>query len=429
VQELRRGDGTATVRFEATPDFARSADETDPLQGFRSRFAMPPGVLYFAGHSLGPMPLAARERVNEELEDWAQLGVFGHEEARRPWIPYHEHLTAGLCHLTGASPREVIAMNTLTVNIHVMLASFYRPEGARRKILIEAGAFSSDRHAVTSQIAWHGLDPAQNLIELAPAAGEDLVPESAIEACLAAAGPEVALVLWPGVQFRTGQSFDLARIARAAHGAGGLVGFDLAHSIGNVPLSLHEDNADFAVWCGYKYLNGGPGAIGGAFVHERHVDVRPRLSGWWGHDAATRFEMQPEFRAHPGAAGWAISNPPVLAAAPLIASLEIFQAARIERLREKSIELTGYLEFLLDRLAPDVKIISPRDPAARGCQLSFRISGAGRGARVFEWLTANGVACDWREPDVIRASPIPLYNRFEDVLVFSERLAQALKAS
>ena len=420
------------MNFEPTLDFARSADETDPLLGFRSRFALPHdaagnAILYFAGHSLGPLPLAARAIVNEELDDWARFGVFGHEEARRAWIPYHENLTAGLCHLTGAREREVIAMNSLTVNIHVLMASFYRPSGARRKILIEAGAFSSDRHAVASQIAWHGLDPSRDLIELAPAAGEDLIRQSAIEACLEKSGAEIALVLWPGVQFRTGQAFDLARITRAAHRAGCVAGFDLAHSIGNVPLSLHDDDADFAVWCSYKYLNAGPGAIGGAFIHERHVDARPRLAGWWGHEAATRFEMKPGFRAEPGAAGWAISNPPVLAAAPLVASLAVFQEARIERLREKSVELTGYLEFLLDRLGAPVQILSPREPASRGCQLSFRVSGAGRGSRVFKWLTANGVACDWREPDVIRASPIPLYNSFEDVLRFSERLAKALE--
>ena len=422
------------MSFEASLDFARSADETDPLRSFRSRFGHPcdasgAEIVYLGGHSLGLPPLEARTRINEDLDDWAHYGVFGHEAARRPWIPYHENLTAGLRHLTGAGASEVIAMNSLTVNIHMMLASFYRPAGARTKILIETGAFSSDRHAVASQIAWHGLDPRSELIELSPAPGEDLIPEAAIEACLAKSGAQIALVLWPGVQFRTGQAFDIARMTRAAHRAGCVMGVDLAHSIGNMPLSLHEDDVDFAVWCSYKYLNAGPGAIGGAFIHERHVNTRPRLSGWWGHEAATRFDMKPEFRAEAGAAGWAVSNPPVFAAAPLIASLELFQEAGIERLRAKSVELTGYLEFLLDRLSPAVKVISPRAPAARGCQLSFRVAGPGRGARVFEWLTTHGVAVDWREPDVIRAAPIPLYNNFEDVFVFSERLAQALRAA
>ncbi len=421
-------------RFETTLDFARHADQADSLRAFRSRFAMPKDasgaeLIYLAGHSLGLQPMAARTLVNEEFDDWARLGVRGHEEARRPWIPYHENLTAGLQHLTGARASEVIAMNSLTVNIHLLLASFYRPAGSRTKIVMEAGAFSSDRHAVASQIAWHGLDPRTALVELAPVAGEDLVPEAAIEAYLDKSGKDVALLWWPGVQFRTGQAFDLARLVRAARRAGCVVGFDLAHSIGNMPLALHDDDADFAVWCSYKYLNAGPGAIGGAFVHERHVNTRPRLSGWWGHESATRFEMKPEFRAEAGAAGWSVSNPPVFAAAPLLASLALFQEAGIGRLREKSVVLTGYLEYLLDAFAPAVQIITPRDAAERGCQLSFRIVGAGRGAKVFAHLNANGVACDWREPDVIRAAPIPLYNSFADCHRFSERLAQALRAT
>jgi kynureninase len=419
------------MNYDASLEFARSADETDPLRSLRARFALPTDArgresLYLAGHSLGAMPLGARTVLNEELDDWARFGVFGHEESRRPWIPYHENLTAGLSLLAGAQPNEVVAMNSLTANIHMMLASFYRPDGERRRILIEAGAFSSDRHAVASQIAWHGLDPKVELIELAPVAGEDLVAEAAIEAVLERHGPTIALVLWPGVQFRTGQAFDLARISDAAHRAGAMAGFDLAHSMGNMPLALHDSDADFAVWCSYKYLNAGPGAIGGVFVHARHVDVRPRLSGWWGHDAGTRFQMKPEFRAHAGAAGWAVSNPSIFAAAPLVASLALFQQAGVERLRQKSVELTGYLEFLLDRLGESVQLITPRNPAERGCQLSFRVMGEGRGAKAFKWLTANGVACDWREPDVIRAAPVPLYNSFEDVFRFGEKLQQAL---
>ena len=420
------------MSLEASLDFAQRADQADPLLSFRSRFAMPHDatgreLIYLAGHSLGLLPLAARTRVNEELDDWATFGVHGHERARRPWIPYHQNLTAGLQYLTGARSSEVIAMNSLTVNIHMMLASFYRPVGARTKILIEAGAFSSDRHAVASQIAWHGLDPRSALVELAPVAGEYLVPEAAIEAYLEKSGREVALMLWPGVQFRTGQVFDIARLTQAAQRAGCVAGFDLAHSIGNLPLALHDDGPDFAVWCSYKYLNAGPGAIGGAFVHERHVSSRPRLSGWWGVEASTRFEMKPEFRAETGAAGWSVSNPPVLSAAPLLASLELFQEAGIERLREKSLRLTAYLEFLLAAQGPAVQLISPRAPSERGCQLSFRITGAGRGAKVFAHLNSNGVACDWREPDVIRAAPVPLYNGFVDCYRFNERLTQALR--
>jgi kynureninase len=373
------------------------------------------------------MPLAARGVVMEELDDWAQLAVLGHEHARRPWIPYHENLRDGLASLVGGRAGEVVAMNSLTVNLHLLLAAFYRPSGERRRILIEAGAFSSDRHAVASQIAWHGLDPREALVELSPSAGKDAIPEDAIEAYLQEDGAEVALVLWPGVQYRSGQAFDLGRIARAAHRAGCVVGFDLAHSIGNMPHELHDIEADFAVWCSYKYLNGGPGAIGGCFVHERHD--RPHLAGWWGHEPATRFRMGPEFLAASGAAGWQISNPPILSAAPLIASLALFEQAGLQRLRQKSLALTGYLEFLLDRLAPEVQLITPRAAGSRGCQLSVRIRGVqGRGQRVFDALTAQGVIGDWRQPDTIRLAPIPLYNSFADVFRGAEALAQALRS-
>ncbi|MGH8323765.1 MAG: kynureninase, partial [Steroidobacteraceae bacterium] len=277
------------MTHEATLHYARRRDEADPLRAFRERFAMPRAArgqptLFLCGHSLGLMPLAARELVTEELDDWSRLAVLGHEHARRAWIPYHENLTAGLMHLTGAHAGEVIAMNSLTVNLHLMLASFFRPTGRRTKILIEAGAFSSDRHAVTSQLAWHGLDPAEHLLELTPPPGSDSIPEGAIESCLEQHGADIALLLWPGVQFRTGQAFDLPRIARAGRRAGCVVGFDLAHSIGNMPLALHDYDADFAVWCSYKYLNAGPGAIGGCFVHERHFTRHPHLMGWWGHE-------------------------------------------------------------------------------------------------------------------------------------------------
>jgi kynureninase len=420
---------------------ARALDAADPLRGWRERFALPldergAPLVYLCGHSLGLQPLAARELVIAELDEWAQRAVEGHEHARRPWVPYHENLRSGLAELTGARPGEVVAMNSLTVNLHLLFASFYRPAGARRRILIEAGAFSSDRHAVASQIAWHGLDPQDNLLELAPAAGADLIEERAIEALLAEHGREIALVWWPGVQFRTGQAFDLARIARAAHAHGCLAGFDLAHSIGNTPLALHDSAADFAVWCSYKYLNAGPGAIGGCFVHERHTGALPRtahrgalpgarLAGWWGHEADTRFLMEAQFHAAAGADSWQVSNPPILAAAPLVASLALFAAAGLERLRAKSIALTGFLEQLLRPLEPRVQIITPREPAARGCQLSIRIAGgAAEGRRVFEHLREAGVVCDWRTPDIIRVAPVPLYNRFEDVAQFAQRLTQ-----
>jgi len=419
------------VNYEPTLEFARRLDEADALHSFRDRFAQPRGadgkpLLYLCGHSLGLMPLGARELVLEELDDWAQLGVLGHEHGRRPWIPYHENLRDGLATLTGARATEVVAMSSLTVNLHLMLAAFYRPAGKRQRILIEAGAFSSDRHAVASQIAWRGLDPRQVLVELTPPAGTDNIPEETIEAYLEEHGDEVALVLWPGVQYRTGQAFDLGRLARAIHRAGCVAGFDLAHSIGNVPHALHDIEADFAVWCSYKYLNAGPGAIGGCFVHERHD--RPHLAGWWGHEAATRFRMGPEFHAAAGAAGWQISNPPILSAAPLIASLALFGEAGLPRLRQKSVALTGYLEYLVDRLGPDVELITPRAAHSRGCQLSVRVTGPqGRGRRVFAALTSLGVIGDWREPDTIRLAPIPLYNSFADVFRGAEALAQALR--
>ena len=419
------------MTYEPTLEFARRLDEADPLRDFRERFAMPHSVrgetlVYLCGHSLGLMPLAARGIVMEELDDWAQLAVLGHEHAHRPWILYDENLRGGLASLTGARPAEVVAMSSLTVNLHLLLAAFYRPSGQRRRILIEAGAFSSDRHAVASQIAWHGLDDGDALIELSAPAGMDTIPEESIEAYLEEHGAEVALVLWPGVQYRTGQAFDVGRITRAARRAGSVVGIDLAHAIGNMQLAMHDIDADFAVWCSYKYLNAGPGAIGGCFVHERHD--RPHLAGWWGHEPATRFQMRPEFHPAPGVAGWQVSNPPILSAAPLIASLALFEQAGMQRLRQKSVALTGYLEYLLDRLAPDVELITPRAVDSRGCQLSIRVNGPhGRGQRVFDALTQQGVIGDWREPDTIRLAPIPLYNSFADAFHGAQALAQALR--
>ncbi|HZO24271.1 MAG TPA: kynureninase [Steroidobacteraceae bacterium] len=423
------------MSHEPTLEYACALDEQDPLRSFRGQFALPADasghpLLYLCGHSLGLMPLEARRVVEEELDRWARLGVLGHEAESRPWIPYHRNVTAGLAYLGGARPDEVIAMNSLTVNLHLMLASFYRPLGRRVKILIEAGAFPSDRHAVASQLGWHGHDPDRTLIELAPARGEDTVSHEAIEACLDEHGADIALVLWPGVQYRTGQAFDVERVVQAAHRAGCIAGIDLAHAIGNVPLELHAWGVDFAVWCNYKYLNAGPGAIGGCFVHERHLQSLPttRLQGWWGHEASTRFRMEPQFEPEPGAAAWQISNPPILSTAPLLPSLDLFRQAGIERLRGKSRSLTGLLEFLLAPLGPDVALITPCEPAARGCQLSLRIAGRDRrGRRILDRLAQLGAVCDWREPDTIRVAPVPLYNTHADVFRFSELLAQALR--
>ena len=422
------------MTFERSLTYARARDAADPLARFRGEFAHPLGaagepLVYLCGHSLGLQPLAARQRINEELDDWATLGVRGHEAARRPWIPYHEAMRAGLATLTGAHPGEVVAMNSLTVNLHLMLASFYRPAGTRTRVLLEANAFPSDRHALASQIGWHGLDPHQQLLELQPADASGLITTEQIEYFLEHRGAQIALVLWPGTQYLSGQVFDLPRIAAAARKAGCAVGFDLAHSIGNVGLQLHDSGVDFAVWCSYKYLNAGPGAIGGCFVHERHAHstTLPRLAGWWGHDPATRFAMGPAFSPADGAAGWQISNPPILSAAPLLASLELFMLAGFAHLRAKSVALTGYLAFLLAALP--LEILTPEEPQSRGSQLSLRMGrDAAHGRAVFEHLQRAGMVCDWREPDVIRAAPVPLYNSFEDAFRFAMALETALQA-
>ena len=421
--------------FSTSRDFAQDCDAADILAPYRRQFELPVSssgdpLNYLCGHSLGLAPRAALDRVSEELADWAALGVGGHHTATRPWIDYAQNFTKGLQHLTGALASEVVAMNSLTVNLHLMMASFYRPVGMRDKVLIEAGAFSSDRHAILGQLAWHKLDDSEPLVELEPRAGEETLRIEDIEAAIDDLGHELALVLWPGVQYRTGQAFDCARIARAAHAVGAMVGFDLAHAIGNLPLSLHDWGTDFAVWCSYKYLNAGPGAIGGCFVHQKHFENAPtRLSGWRGHEPKTRFQMLPEFHPAAGAAGWAVSNPPIFSAAPLLASLDMFRAADIRELRAKSIRLTAYAERLVRaRCAQDIRIITPDGIEDRGCQLSLRVNGgARRGRRIFDTLAVHGVVCDWREPDIIRIAPVPLYNRFLDVFEMVEELVTALK--
>jgi kynureninase len=337
-------------------------------------------------------------------------------------MPYHAFLREGLATLVGADPSEVVAMNSLSVNLHLMMASFYRPTPQRHAILIEEGSFPSDRYAVESQVKLHGFDPAASLIELAPDAEDGTVSMAAIERVLAERGHEIALVLWPGVQYRSGQAFDLKEIARLGHARGAIVGFDLAHAAGNLPLALHDSDADFAAWCSYKYLNAGPGAVAGCFVHSRHAhsEDRPRLAGWWGHDQATRFRMDKRFIPTPGADGWQLSNPPILALAPLRVSLEQFTRATMPALRAKSVQLTGFLEALLrERLADTLQIVTPADPAQRGCQLSLRVAGGrARGRDLFEFLGARGIVGDWREPDVIRISPTPLYNRYAELPAF-----------
>lgn len=433
LRDLR---GDVLPHYTTARDFALDSDAADILAPYRRQFELPMGstgqpLNYLCGHSLGLAPRAALDYVSEELADWAALGVGGHHTASRPWIDYAQNFTKGLSHLAGALPTEVVAMNSLTVNLHLMMASFYRPVGARNLVLIESGAFSSDRHAILGQLAWHGLDAEHALVELAPRAGEETLRIDDIEAKIAGLGSQLALVLWPGVQFRTGQAFDCARVTRAAHAAGAVAGFDMAHAIGNLPLALHDWDIDFAVWCSYKYLNAGPGAIAGCFVHEKHFENSPtRLSGWWGHEPMTRFQMLPEFRPAAGAAGWAVSNPPIFSAAPLLASLEMFRAAGIEDLRAKSVRLTAYAERLIrDRCGGEIRVLTPSPIEERGCQLSLRIQGGPRrGRRVFDALADRGVVSDWREPDIIRIAPVPLYNRFVDVFDLVEELDAALKA-
>lgn len=415
---------------------ALALDAADPLASFAAQFHHPCDaagrrLVYLCGHSLGLQPKSAAQYVEQELEDWQRLGVLGHHVARRPWIPYHEQAAASLAALVGAHESEVVAMNSLTVNLHLMMVSFFRPDAGRSKVLMEKSAFPSDRYAVASQLAFHGLNAAEHLIEMEPRAGERTLRTEDVIDRFEREGAALALVLLPSVQYLTGQSLDLAPLIGAARRAGAAVGLDLAHGIGNTPSSLHDWNADFAVWCSYKYLNAGPGAIGGCFVHERHarkVDL-PRFAGWWGHDPATRFEMGPEFSPIPGAQGWQISNPPVLSAAPLLASLDIFQRAGIARLREKSIALTGFLQRLIETRLPGlVDIITPAAAPERGCQLSLRIARSPAAAkRCHEQLTADGVVGDWREPDVLRLAPIPLYNSYSDVFAAVEALSRALQ--
>jgi kynureninase len=413
---------------------ARALDAADPLASFRARFAQPcdadgRALIYLCGHSLGLAPTDARAAVTLEIERWQALGVLGHERGDPDWVGFAEGLRSPLAYLAGGRPDEVVAMNSLSINLHLLLATFYRPRPDRRAILIEAGAFSSDRHVVASQIALHGGDPQRDLIELAPRPGEDLLSMQEIETCIAREAGRLALVLWPGVQFRTGQSFDIAGITRAAHAAGAVAGFDLAHAIGNVPLALHESQADFAAWCSYKYLNGGPGAVGGAFIHERHLEAAPpHLTGWWGHELATRFDMPPGFVAAKGAAAWAVSNPPIFSSAPLRASLPMFQEAGMPALRDKSQRLTAYLASQLRASVGEaVSIVSPPDAGARGCQLSLRLRTPHVPPRqAFDRMRSAGIVADWRAPDIIRVAPVPLYNGYEDAWRCARSVAAAL---
>jgi kynureninase len=418
------------THYQADLAWAQAQDAADPLAGFRDEFLIPPhegaDSLYFCGNSLGLQPRAVRHAISAELDYWGELAVEGHFRGKLPWLDYHEYVRDNLAEVVGAKPSEVVAMNTLGVNLHLMMVSFYRPTAERNAILIEAGAFPTDRYAVESQIRFHGFDPATSLIEIAGDEANGTLSMQAIERVLAEHGKRIALVMLPGVQYRNGQVFDLAAITRLAQAQGCAVGFDLAHAVGNVPLNLHDSGADFAIWCSYKYLNSGPGAVAGAFVHERHAQATlPRFAGWWGHTKATRFQMGPEFVPTPGADGWQLSNPPILALVPLRISLEIFHRAGMSRLREKSERLTGYLEWLIQNTLSDaLEVVTPAQAERRGAQLSIRVTGGReRGRALFEYLMEHGVVGDWREPDVIRISPTPLYNRYADCVGFVQAVA------
>lgn len=422
--------------FRDDEAYALGRDAEDELASFRGRFHLPTGPVgevrtYLCGNSLGLQPRSVASDISTELEDWARLAVDAHFEGRNPWYSYHERFREPMARIVGARPEEVVVMNGLTANLHLMMVSFFRPEGRRRKILVEASAFPSDTYAVQSQLRYHGLDPDADRLVARPREGEATLRTEDVVGLIQERGDEIALVLFGGVNYYTGQAFDLRAIAAAARERGCAVGFDLAHAAGNVELALHDDGPDFAVWCTYKYLNAGPGAIAGCFVHARHADDlgRPRFAGWWGNDPETRFRMHLEetFVPRPGADGWQLSNPPVLAMVPLHASLALFDEAGMDRLRAKSRALTGYLRFLLERdPLPGLRILTPREPDAHGCQLSLAFDRDARG--LFRELAARGFVGDFRPPDVIRVAPVPLYNTFHEVWRFARALRTDLAA-
>lgn len=427
---------TATSNADFRPDeaFALAEDARDPLRGYRDRFAIPTlagltpsapvsdaPTVYLTGNSLGAMPTTVPDLLRHELEDWARLGVEGHLHGRDPWLPYHEQFRGPLSRLVGAVEREVVAMNSLTVNLHLLMASFYRPTPERFSIIIEDTAFPSDSYAVASQAAFHGFEPRRAVVRLRPRTGEHTLRTEDIIAAIEREKP--ALVMLGAVNYLTGQWFDMPAITDAGHKAGAVVGWDLAHAAGNVPMRLHDWNVDFAAWCSYKYLNAGPGAIAGAYVHEKHLGRSdlPRLAGWWGNDPATRFRMGPDFSPVASADAWSLSNPPIFSLTPLKASLDLFDLATMPALRKKSERLTAYMEFLLSpRRATGLEILTPSDPSRRGCQLSLVIPGMSR--EVQRRLLERRVVCDFREPNVVRAAPAPLYNSYHDVWRFVREL-------
>ena len=409
------------MTYQNTLAYAQQQDKEDSLSYLRDQFHIPKDIkgndwLYFTGNSLGLQPKNTQKYIQQELDDWANLGVEGHFEAKNPWLNYHEFLTGNMAEIVGAKPLEVVVMSTLTANLHMLMVSFYQPTKKKYKIVIESDAFPSDRYAVQSQLKFHGFDAKEGLIEWSPRKGEELLNIKDLEAIVAEHGDEIALLLIGGVNYYTGQYLDLKRIAEIGHSKECFVGIDLAHGAGNISPELHNSGVDFAAWCTYKYLNAGPGSLGGVFVHERHAKNKnlPRFSGWWNHNKKTRFNMRQPFDVMEGAEGWQLSNPPILSMAAIKASLDMFVEVGMENLREKSEKLTGYFEFLINQIdSDDIKIITPSNPKERGCQLSIQVKNADKS--LHQKLTDNNIISDWREPDVIRCAPVPMYNSFEDV--------------
>ena len=414
------------MTFENSRSFAKTLDQDDPLGSYREKFHYPKNenkenVIYFSGNSLGIQPKSVRKYVEKELYVWEREGLLGQHSR---WHNFHERLIENTARLVGARPSEVVVMNALTVNIHLLMVSFYQPNKTRNKIIIEQGTFPSDQYAIESQIKFHGFDPQDTLIELRPRESETTLRTKDILAVVRKVNEELATVILGSVNYYTGQAFDMQSITKAGHEAGAYVGFDLAHGAGNLEMNLHDWNVDFAAWCSYKYLCAGPGAPAGIFIHKTHHDwAGPRLTGWWGHNKNTRFEMGPEFNPIQTAEGWQISNAPVMGMAPLLAAMEIFDEAGMTAIRLKSEKLTGFLEHLIAVNLPAVSIITPTNPIERGCQLSLVVPG---GENTFEKISKKGVVCDWRKPDVIRVAPHPLFNRYTEVYDFVNLLEQSL---
>lgn len=420
------------MSFQNNIKYAKELDKNDALKSYRSLFHIPVDdkgkeCIYFCGNSLGLQPKTTKKFINEVLDDWAKFGVDGHTEAKHPWLPYHEFLTDTMAKIVGAKPIEVVVMNTLTTNLHLLMVSFYQPTAKKYKIVIESDAFPSDKYAVESQVKFHGYNPKDAIVYWKPRKGEELLQIEDLQQIVDEQGDEIAMFLIGGVNYYTGQVFDLKKIAEIGHSKNIKVGIDLAHGVGNIQPNLHDSNVDFAAWCTYKYLNSGPGSLGALFVHEKYAnaDELNRFAGWWSHNKKTRFNMRKEYDVLPGAEGWQLSNPPILSMAAIRASLAIFKEVGMEKLREKSMNLTAYLAFLITEINSDkIKIITPRDKNQRGAQLSIQVKDADKS--LHKKLSKAGVVSDWREPDVIRVAPVPLYNSFEDVYRFVSILKDSM---